>query len=631
MDKLEMQTENLADRNFEVLSKMFPNAVTETIDENGEVVRAIDADVLRQEISIGVVEGKEERYQFTWPDKKKSIALANTAVTDTLRLDRTKSVGRDGTSGEIDSENIYIEGDNLLALKLLRETYLGKIKMIYIDPPYNTGGDFIYDDDYSMSKEEYINNSGQFDDAGMRLVHNMESNGRFHTDWLNMLYPRLKIAKDLLSDDGFIFISIDEHEIENLKKMCNEIYGESNIVGTFIWRKKDGGGQAKEDFVIEHEYIVVYRKSQEAKWIDLTEARDISEFNKEDERGKYKATKLAKWGNTARREDRPSMYFPITAPDGSDCYPIAPDGGDGRWRVGAPKMNELISDGLVHWEKKDESWIPYEKEYFDNQQKTIKERSILYKLASTGDGSNVLTELFGKKDAFENPKPIELLETFIRCASESEDIVLDFFSGSATTAHALLKLNAENNLARKFILIQIPEECEEGSVAYSMGNKTICDIGENRIKLAGQSIKEKTGANIDYGFRVFKTDTSNMKDIYYNPADTQQTILDLLAENIKEDRTSEDLLFQVMLDMGVMLSSKIEETEVAGKKVFNVADGFLIACFDKNITEETVTAIAQKKPYYAVFRDGSMANDSVATNFDQLFETYSPDTVRKVL
>ncbi len=630
-EKLKMRTENIADKNFEALSKLFPNAVTEAMDENGEVVRAIDADVLRQEISCKVVEGREERYQFTWPDKKSTIALANQPINKTLRLVRDKSVGYDGIEGGIDSENIYIEGDNLEALKILRETYLGKVKTIYIDPPYNTGGDFVYRDNFTQEKNEYLNTSGQFDDYGNKMVPNAESNGRYHTNWLNMLYPRLRIARDLLTDDGFIFISIDEHEIENIKKICDEIYGKANYVGTFVWRKKDGGGQAKEDFVIEHEYIVVYRKSEEAKWIDLTEERDISEYNKEDEKGKYKATKLAKWGNTARREDRPSMFFPIIAPDGTNCFPIAPDGGEGRWRVGKPKMDVLIREGLVHWEKKDGTWIPYEKEYFANQEKTIKDRSILYKLASTGDGSNVLTEIFGKKDAFENPKPIELLGLFIRGTSETEDIIMDFFSGSATTAHAVMKLNAENDIHRKFVLVQIPEECVQGSVASSLGFETICDIGEERIRRVGKSLKEEYNTEMDYGFRVFRIDSSNMKDIYYRSADTEQNLLDTFADNIKHDRTPEDLLFQVMLDLGVLLSSKIEEKEIAGKKVFSVADGFLVACFDKDVTDETIRAVAKMKPYYAVFRDSSIASDSVATNFDQIFASISPDTIRKVL
>ena len=630
MDKLNMQTKNLADENYAALAKLFPNALTETIvgyDENGKAIleRAIDVDILRQEISCKVVEGKDERYQFTWPDKKKSILLANAPISATVRPCREESVNFDNT------ENLYIEGDNLNVLKLLQETYLGKIKMIYIDPPYNTGHDFVYKDNFVECKEDFLANSGQFDEDANRLVQNTESNGRFHTAWLNMVYPRLKLSKNLLRDDGIIFISIDENEIENLKKICNEIFGESNHVGTFIWRKKDGGGQAKEAFVIEHEYILVYRKSDKFTWIDKVELRGEAEYNKTDAKGKFKITKLAKWGNTARREDRPSMYFPISAPDGTECYPIAPDGGDGRWRVGVPKMNELISNELVHWENKNNVWIPYEKEYFANQSKIIKERSILYYLANTGDGSNVLTTLFGRKDTFENPKPIELIKLFLESSTADDSIVLDFFSGSATTAQAVMELNAEDGGKRKFIMVQLPEETDEKTEAYKLGYKTICEIGKERIRRAVAKIKEDVAKEFDEGFRVFKLDSSNMKDVYYNPLQIQQQSLFDMTDNIKEDRTPEDLLFQVMLDLGVLLSSKIEESVVAGKKVFNVADGFLMACFDSNVTEDVVKAVAQQKPYYAVFRDSCMANDSVATNFEQIFATYSPETVRKVL
>lgn len=628
MDKLKMHTPNKADENFVKLAAMFPNAVTETIDENGQVVRAIDKEVLMQEISCKVVEGNEERYQFIWPDKKKSILLAHSAIAKTLRPCREESVDFDTT------ENLYIEGDNLDVLKLLQETYLGKIKVIYIDPPYNTGHDFVYNDDFTESAQDYLANSGQFDEEGNRLVQNTDSNGRFHTDWLNMIYPRLILAKDLLRDDGVIFISIDENEVENSKKVCNEIFGKLNLVGTFIWRKKDGGGQAKEAFVIEHEYILVYRKSDKFIWIDKVEKRSEDEYNKTDGEGKFKITKLAKWGNTARREDRPSMYFPITAPDGTDCYPIAPDGGDGRWRVGVPRMNELIDNNLVHWEKKVNGWIPYEKEYYANQSKIIKERSILYNLANTGDGSNILTGLFGKKDTFENPKPVELIKLFLECSTDSDTIVLDFFSGSATTAHAVMQLNAETCGNRMFIMVQLPEEIDEKNEAYKMGYKTICEIGKERIRRAGKKIKEDsplTTQNLDTGFRVLKLDSSNMKDVYYNPSQYQSDLFSLLTDNIKEDRTPEDLLFQIMLDLGVLLSSKIEENVIAGKKVFNVADNFLIACFDDDVNEETIKTIAQQKPYYFVMRDSAMANDSVAANFEQIFATYSPSTVRKVL
>ena len=563
MDKLKMQTKNLANENYEKLAVLFPNAVTESTDENGNVVRAIDKDILMQEINCKVVEGREERYQFTWPDKKQAILTANAPINKTLRPCREESVNFDTT------ENLYIEGDNLEVLKLLQETYLGKIKMIYIDPPYNTGNDFVYEDDFAQNADDYIANSGQLDGEGNRLVANTESNGRFHTDWLNMMYPRLKLARDLLSDDGVIFISIDENEIGNSKKLCTEVFGSSNLVGTFIWRKKEGGGQAKESFVIEHEYILVYKKSDAFIWIDKVELRSEAEYNKCDDKGKFKITKLAKWGNTARREDRPSMYFSIIAPDNTECYPIAPDGSDGRWRVGISKMNELISNNLVHWEKKMDSWIPYEKEYYANQSKIIKERSILYNIANTGDGSNVLTKLFGKKDTFENPKPIEVINLFLESSTTKNDIILDFFSGSATTAHAVMQLNAEDGGKRKFIMVQLPEATNEKSEAYKAGYKNICEIGKERIRRAGNQFLVKgtrgggTGdapSSLDIGFRVLKIDSSNMQDVYYSPENVHKQ--DLFQDNVKPDRTAEDLLFQVMLDLGVQLSSKIETKKV---------------------------------------------------------------------
>lgn len=659
MDKLKMMSKDKTQENFEILQRLFPNAVTETItgyDEDGKAIveRAIDKDVLQQEINAAVVEGKDERYQFTWPDKKRAIISANAPINKTLRPCREESVDFDNT------ENLYIEGDNLEVLKLLQETYLGKIKMIYIDPPYNTGHDFVYNDKFSVSADEWDEMSGELDEYGNRLTQNTESNGRFHTDWLNMIYPRLKIARDLLTDDGVIFISIDENEIENAKLVCDEVFGKKNSIGSFIWRKKDGGGQAKDYFVIEHEYIIVYKKSDRLEWTDKFEKRSISEYNKTDINGKYKITKLAKWGNTARREDRPSMYYPLCAPDNSDCFPIAPDGGEGRWRIGKEKMNELISQNLIHWEKKNNLWIPYEKEYYSGQTKIIKERSILYSTANTGDGSNQLTAIFGKKDFFENPKPIELIQVFLQGILNTDDIILDFFSGSGTTAHAVINLNLQDIYngvkgRRKFIMVQLPEKTNEKSAAFKAGYINICEIGKERIRRAGKNEKRSLWAtmgsslrwndrrkaelgenyvcpdDVDIGFRVLKLDSSNMKDVYYNPADFQKSLLDTTIDNIKEDRTPEDLLFQVMLDLGVLLSEKIEESEIAGKKVYNVANGYLIACFDSDVNEEVITAVAKQKPIYFVMRDSSLSTDSTATNFDQIFETYSPDTVRKVI
>lgn len=674
MDRLKMHTVDRAEENFKKLCELFPNAVTETKNENGEVVRAIDADVLRQEISGEVVEGSQERYQFTWPDKKKSVVLSNKPIAKTLRLDREKSVGRDGTAGSIDTENIYIEGDNLDALKLLQETYLGKIKMIYIDPPYNTGNDFVYEDDFSQDKDEYITGSGQLDEQGRQLVQNPESNGRFHTDWLNMLYPRLRIARDLLVAEGSIFISIDDHELENLKKMCNEIFGESNFVAIINWKGR-GGRQDSRYYAAVHEYILCYAKSKD-DFVAGEEIKTGDVYPKYDEeKGRYYKTQLLrKWGSNSRREDRPNLFYPIIAPDGSEVYPMLDNsqrpslpsiGNEGRWRHGTSTMENNIAEGRVEFVKQaNGSWIAYEKIFapLEGEEKTKKYTTWI---DETNNGTNIIKNLFSTT-VFDYPKTPSLIERFLRMGNVAlDDIVLDFFSGSATTAHAVIQQNAEilEKMAiedewkyappvTRFIMIQLPEVTDEKSEARKAGYKTICDIGEERIRRAGKQIKEelqkKNDENkqlalknnskfvlprfkLDIGFRVFRVDSSNMQNVYYAPADFKQEQLELLADNIKPDRTPEDLLFQVMLDLGITLSSKIDETHIDGKKVFSVADGYMIACFDNDITEQTVTEIAKKQPFYAVFRDSGMASDSVLTNFEQIFETYSPKTVRRVI
>ena len=622
MEKLDMQTPNIADKNFEILSKMFPNAVTETINENGEVVRAIDADVLRQEISCSVVEGKDERYQFTWPDKKKTILNTNAPLSLTLRPVYGKSVNFDST------ENLYIEGDNLDVLKVLQETYLGKVKMIYIDPPYNTGNDFIYNDDFAMDLTGYRLINGERDDDGNRLVPNPESSGRFHTDWLNMIYSRIRLAKNLLTDDGVIFISIDDNEIDNTKKICNEIFGEANHVCTIL-REAIKGGSLSRNIRNVHDYVVCYAKNYDEVEFGGVEVEGLK-LDKEDEHGKYaKGRELNKWGAGSRREDSPSMYYPIPGPNGEDVYPIRNDGSEGRWRLGKAKMFELLAKGDAIFEPRgDGTYIVYEK-LRDDSPKQKQFTTWFSQDYINAKGTEELKSLFGLERAvFDFSKPTKLIKDLLILNNDKDCIVMDFFSGSATTADAVMQLNAEDGGNRKFILVQWPEECEAGSIAANAGFANICEIGEKRIKLAGEKIADES---VDTGYRVLKLDSSNMKDIYYNPSEVQQTLFDFYADNIKEDRTPEDLLFQVMLDLGVLLSSKIEETDIAGKKVFNVADGFLIACFDNNVTEETVKAVAEQKPYYAVFRDSSMANDSVATNFDQIFEAISPETVRKVL
>lgn len=624
MEKLKMHTPDLAEENYKKLAALFPDAVTETKDENGNTVRAIDKDVLMQEINAKVVDDGQERYQFTWPDKRKAVVLANAPIAKTLRFEKEKSVGRDGTPGGADSENIYIEGDNLDALKLLQETYLGKVKMIYIDPPYNTGNDFIYEDDFSQKAADYSENSGQTDEKGNRLVQNSESNGRFHTDWLNMLYPRLRIAKDLLTDDGVIFISIDDNEQENLKKICNEIFGKQNFEGHIHWRRRHNQPNDKTKMIgLVAEHILtyakdsVYLKSVGVGKLDLT----ASFKNPDNDPNGPWASKPWKVGS-----DQSGSKYEIVTPTGKVL--------DGEWMGEEATYKKFLAEGRIYFPKGGDG-MPRKKYYQFEREEEGQCATNWWpheQFGNNQEANNQMAELFGIKNIFSNPKPVKLIRAMIKIANvNAYDICMDFFSGSATTAHALMELNAEERRNRKFILVQLPETPDKKSEAYKAGYKTICDIGEERIRRAGKKIKEETGADIDYGFRCFRVDSSNMKDVYYKPSDVKQGELDLFTDNIKEDRTPEDLLIQVMLDLGVLLSSKVEEEEIAGKKVFSVADGYLIACFDRDVTDDVVTAIARKHPFYAVFRDSSFSSDSVAANFEQIFDTYSPQTVRKVL
>lgn len=641
MDRLRMETKNKANENFKKLIEMFPNVVTESIDENGDIVRSIDKDILMQEINCKVVEGTEERYQFTWPDKKKSILLANAPISKTLRPCREESVNFDTT------ENLYIEGDNLEILKLLQETYFGKIKMIYIDPPYNTGNDLIYADNFKQSIDKYREISREYDNQGNRLFINSDSNGRFHTDWLNMIYPRLKLSKDLLSDDGVIFISIDDNELDSLKKICDEIFGGLNFVGCICRATGTTTGQDSNKIGSSCDYCLVYSKSSNffLNGINMDD-KDLKRFKEVDNRGNYSILQLRKTGNADRREDRPSMFYSIEAPDGTKVYPFGPSKYLSRWRVSKESYNKLIQENMIVWKKQTNyeninidgyiksPWVPYVKYYLKGRTKQIS--NLFQNIEGNKKASILLKDLLGITKVFNNPKPVEFLKILLQIATNSEDYVLDFFSGSATTSHAVMKLNAEDGGNRRFIMIQLPEETSEGSEAYKAGYKNICEIGKERIRRAGKKIieenKDKEGIeNLDIGFRVLKCDSSNMKDVYYNPAEYEASLFDDLTDNIKEDRSSEDLLFQVMLDLGVELSSKIKETVINGKKVFNVSDGFLIVCFDDNVTEEIIKVVAKQKPYYFVMRDSSMANDSVATNFEQIFSMYSPNTIRRIL
>ena len=579
-----------------------------------------------------MVDGNEERYQFTWPDKKKSVLLANAPIAKTLRPCREESVGKDGTPCGFDSENLYIEGDNLEVLKLLQETYLGKIKMIYIDPPYNTGNDFVYEDDFAQNTEEYLANSGQFDEEGNRLVINTENNGRYHTDWLNMIYPRLKLAKDLLTNDGLVFISINEIEQANLEKICDEIFGMSNHVATFVWKNKYGPGAFTKGVAYLHEYVLCYGKNYPSNVEATLSESEIEKYNKTDEkvsvRGGFVTQPLA----TKSKDDRPNLVYPLLH-DGVEIWP------DKQWIWEKKRLYDAYNKGELVINEKNGKYSVRFKQYLRDENGVMRKGKPLSLLTFVfnQDGTKEMEELLGR-GVFDFPKPTELIKYFlsfrINEIEDNEYTVLDFFSGSSTTAHAVMRQNAEDNGKRKFIMVQVPQLCADGTVAKKQGYSNICEIAKERIRRAGKKIKEDsplTTQDLDIGFRVLKCDTSNMKDVYYSPADYEADLFDFMTDNIKEDRTPEDLLFQVMLDLGIELSSKIEETEIAGKKVFDVADGFLIACFDADVTDETIKAIAQKQPYYFVMRDSSLANDSVAANFEQIFAAYSPDTVRKVL
>lgn len=655
MDKLKMHSLDGVARNIELIGKLFPNAITE-VKRDGKVEHAIDFDVLRQELSDSIVEGREERYQFTWPDKKKAMLAANAPITATLRPVVVDSVGKDGTPGGFDSENLYIEGDNLEVLKLLQETYLGKVKMIYIDPPYNTGNDFVYEDDFAQSADEYMENSGQYDEEGNRLVNNTESNGRFHTDWLNMIYTRLKLAKDILSDDGVIFISIDDNEVDNLRKCCDEIYGNQNFIAHIIHKNNSMKNQSK--YVgISTEFVLIYAKDitvlneKQGSWRTKKKgAADINAtFNKLKDKGlpldiireeimemysRPKYAHLSRWNKVddkgvfkdadLSRSNGPKNYTIINPHTGKEC-PIPNRG----WGKSYEELLRLQKEDLIWYG--DENTAPGMKSYLTEDSESVFDNFVF---ADTASDKKMIDKMFGRA-VFEFPKSMEMMKQLISLCAKESDVILDFFSGSATTAHAVMKLNAEDGGHRKFILVQLPEKTDEKSEAYKAGYKNICEIGKERIRRAGKKIKEDAGLtapdDLDIGFRCLRLDESNMKPVYYRPDEVDQQDLFSLVDNVKENRTPEDLLFQVMLDLGVLLSSSIETKEIAGKKVFDVADGFLLACFDHDVTEETVKAIAQMKPYYVVFRDSSMANDSVATNFEQIFETYSPDTVRKVL
>ena len=623
MEKLKMQTADGVQDNISRIAELFPECITEVSDQMGGVKHSVDFDKLRQLLSSDIVEGNEERYQFTWPDKRKAILAANAPINATLRPCPEESVDFDTT------QNLYIEGDNLDVLKCLKETYLHKVKMIYIDPPYNTGNDFVYEDDFAESASEYLANSGQFDEQGNRLVTNTESNGRFHTDWLNMIYPRLKVARDLLSEDGVIFISIDDHEVENLRKVCDEVFGECNFIATLVWERAFSPKNDAKYISNSHDYILMYTKDAEKFVIGRLErtaeanARYSNPDN--DPRGVWMSNDISVKTYNA------SCDYPIITPSGKVVEPPA-----GRcWSLSKNAFFERLQDNRI-WFGPNGDNTPRMKRFLSELKfEGMAPTSILFykDVGHSQEGAQEVVSLFGDKGVFDGPKPVRLLERLITLANLKEDsIVLDFFSGSATTAHAVMKKNAEKAKHSRFIMVQLPEEVSDKK--KDQGYKNICEIGKERIRRAGAKIKADsplTTQHLDTGFRVLKLDSSNMKEVFYSPKDTTQQDLFSLVDNVKDDRTSEDLLFQVMLELGATLDSKIEESEVDGKTIYNVADGYLVACFDQKVTDEVVTAIAKMQPTYAVLRDTSLVDDATATNFEQVFKTYAPNTTTKIL
>lgn len=652
MEKLKMQSENLVNENIGTIAELFPNCVTEGYNENGKLIKMVDFDLLKQELSYIVVEGNDERYTMTWPGKKQSILTANSPINATLRPCKEESVDFDNT------QNLYIEGNNLDTLKLLRETYLNKIKMIYVDPPYNTGNNIIYKNDFSMSADEFMKVNGDYDEVGNRLFMNSDVNGRFHTDWLNNIYPVLRLAKDLLTNDGYITIAIDDNEVYNLKKIMDEIYGEMNYIGTIVTRCNPQG-RNKNNIDPVHEYHLVYAKSiLEMPLLRLKKSTDDKAYG-------Y----LMRSGTNSRKFERPYRFYPMLVKDGKVGV-ITDEEYNNIYAKNKKFDDQFIEELKNKYEKLGYKFIlPISKDGEEKVWQRMFDRvkneyqSYIYeggqikvpaeedrtpislwgeeKYSNVAYGANRLKEMFGTSKApFDFSKSIYTVKDLISLNTSNKDIVLDFYPGSGTTAEAVLQLNAEDGGKRQFILVQLPEKCSEDSDGYALGYKIIPDIAEKRIYLAGEKLKKEnnlSAQNFDTGFRVLKLDSSCMKDIYYNPEDVTQDLLIGLEDNIKEDRTPEDLLFQVMLDMGVLLSSKIEEKLIKNKKVFivgeydNDSQPNLICCFDNDLTDDVVKEIAKMKPLYAVFRDSSIATDSVNVNFDQIFETYSPTTTRKVI
>lgn len=627
MDKLKMHSPDLVVQNIGKIAELFPNCITEDQDENGKIRRVVDFDLLRQELSAGLVEGPRERYTLTWPGKNEAILTANAPIAKTLRPCEEESVDYENT------RNLFIEGDNLDVLKLLQETYLGKVKMIYIDPPYNTGNDFIYEDDFAEDTESFLKRSNQKDEEGNRLVANSETNGRFHSDWLSMMYPRLKLAKNLLREDGVVFISIDDNEVHNLRKLCDEIFGENNFIADIVWQKKTSP-DARMNISAAHDHIILYGRNAELcklRYLPFDDERKKSFSNPDnDPRGVWASVDLT--GQTGRAPK--SQFYTIVTPSGKEMAPP-----DGRcWALAERTFKELVEDNRI-WFGINGSNRPRLKKFL-SESKGVRPWT-WWDNKSVGhnqEASQEVKELFNNQALFDNPKPIRLIKRIIQLATNAkeEDIVLDFFAGSATTTHAMFEQNLLDEGNRRYLLIQLPQllkvgsnEFKANSTALKAGYKTIAEIGKERIRRAGRKIKEKNPLitqNLDTGFRVFKVDSSNMKDVYYTPDELKQGQLDIFKDNIKPGRRPEDLLFQVFLDWGLDLSLPIAKETINGKKVFFVDSNAMLACFDSGITEELVKKLAKYKPLRAVFRDDGFGSDSVKINVEQIFKLLSPST-----
>lgn len=627
MEKLKMHSPDLSQLNIAKIRALFPGCVTEARDEaTGNLRLVVDFDHLQQELKDHIVEGPQERYRLDWPGKREALLAANAPIAKTLRPAREESVHFE------DTKNLFIEGDNLEAMKLLQEAYLGKIKFIYIDPPYNTGKDFIYDDDFSEYSRDYFLRSGQLDEQGNSLVASKESSGRIHSDWLSMIYSRLKIARNLLSSDGFIFISIDEIEISNLIKICDEIFGENNRRGVVSRATGTPSGQGHDILVNEIDYVVVYSRSEEAKLLGLPFSGDDEKiYDQEDEYGRYLTRTLRKTGGEDRREDRPTMFYPIVAPDGSKALPYGPTGYESRWRCGEASFKQLVAENRIEWKKIEGEFRPYQKFYLEGR---LKQPSNLWQgIEGNKKGSLTAKELLGGK-AFDTPKPVELVQRCLQISTVDEDIVLDFFAGSSTTAHAVMNINSIDGGNRRFIMIQLPELCAPGSEASNLGFKNIAEISKRRIERAGEKIANaphNSGWNRDVGFRVLKVGSTNMANVYYRPDELiQANLLDLVG-SVKAGRSADDLLFQVLVDWGVDVTLPIRSETLQSKTVFFVDGNALVACFESGVTEELVKELAKREPLRVVFRDNGFVSDAVKINVEQIFRQLSPSTEVKAI